>query len=89
MNTDRTLYSRSIYTIWDFLGDVGGLFDMIRLLAAPLVSLSSAILGTGLHRYLISALFKVERRLKPNEPLITHIRKRKPFYVHLCSWLCS
>ena len=89
MSPDTTLHSRSIYTVWDFLGDVGGLFDMIRLLTQPIVTLSSALLGTGLHRFLISALFKIERRQKPEEHFITHIRKRKPFHIQLCSWLCS
>ena len=28
-----THHKRSIYTVWDFLGDVGGLFDMLKLLA--------------------------------------------------------
>ena len=89
MSTDQTIHSRSIYTVWDFLGDVGGLFDMVKLLIQPLVTLSSALLGTGLHRYLISALFKRERHHRPNEGMITHILKRKPFHLQLCSWLCS
>ena len=25
-------HQRSIYTFWDYLGDVGGLFDMLKLI---------------------------------------------------------
>ena len=58
MSTDRVIYSRSIYGVWDFLGDVGGLFDMLRLLAEPVLALTSILFGSGLERYLISAIFK-------------------------------
>ena len=33
MDMDKVVHSRSIYTVWDFFGDVGGLFDMLKLLA--------------------------------------------------------
>ena len=29
MSLDRVQHTRSIYSVWDFLGDVGGLFDML------------------------------------------------------------
>ena len=29
--------SRAIYTVWDMLGDIGGLFDMLCILAGPLI----------------------------------------------------
>ena len=28
---------RSIYTIWDALGEIGGLIDMLRLLGWPII----------------------------------------------------
>ena len=35
------------------MGDVGGLFDMLKLLAEPVIALMSALFGSGLDRYLI------------------------------------
>ena len=52
MSTNRVSHSRAIYSVWDFLGDVGGLFDMLRLLAEPILALSTLLFGSGLDRYL-------------------------------------
>ena len=52
-------HSRSIYTYWDFLGDVGGLFGILQSLAYPLIALSSLLLNTGIDQFLIESLFKV------------------------------
>ena len=53
MDSDIVLHSRSIYSVWDFFGDIGGLFDMLKLLAEPVLALTTAILGSGLERHLI------------------------------------
>ena len=45
--------SRSIYTLLDVLGDVGGLFDMLRLIIENLIHLLTLILGSGLDRFLL------------------------------------
>ena len=52
-------HSRSIYTIWDLLGDVGGLFDMLILLAKPILSLYSLLIYSGIDSYLNQSLFKI------------------------------
>ena len=52
-------HTRSIYTIWDLLGDVGGLFDMLKIIGSPLVSFLSFVVGSGLEIHLIQLLFKV------------------------------
>ena len=44
--------------MWDFFGDVGGLFDMLRLIGSILISLFSSIFGSGLDRFLLEKLFK-------------------------------
>ena len=33
MSLDQVYHNRAIYTVWDFFGDVGGLFDMLKLIA--------------------------------------------------------
>ena len=55
---DITERSRAIYTIWDMLGDIGGLFDMLCLLASPLIQFISLIVGSGVDNHLIQLLFK-------------------------------
>ena len=47
-------HSRAIYNFLDFLGDVGGLYDAFKLIAAMLIS----VLGRdGLSLWLIGKLF--------------------------------
>ena len=62
MGTDQVMHTRAIYGVWDFLGDVGGLKDMLMLLAEPVVALFTALFGNGLDRYLVSILFKKKNR---------------------------
>ena len=53
MDSTIVYHKRSIYTFWDFLGDVGGLFEMLKLLAYPLTLVGSVLLGSGLDHFLI------------------------------------
>ena len=62
MNLDKVQQTRAIYSFWDFLGDVGGLFDMLKLQANPILAVLSALFGNGLESYLVSNLFVKERR---------------------------
>ena len=80
-------HSRAIYSIWDFLGDVGGLFDMLTLLAQPILALSTALFGSGLDRYLMATLFKKEKRYKFNQSIFSLIDQRKSTKVKCCNWL--
>ena len=44
MDLGRTTYNRSVYTIWNCLGDIGGLLDSLKIIGGlfiTLVSLSS------------------------------------------------
>ena len=51
-------HHRSIYTFLDFLGDVGGLLDGLKLIGGLLVSAYTFIVGNPLNAYLVNALFK-------------------------------
>ena len=53
LNPDKIILSRNIYGIWDFFGDVGGLFDMLRYLAYPILYFTTVLVGSGLEQYLI------------------------------------
>ena len=48
------IHSRQTYSLLDFLGDLGGLFDALRLIAAALVSPFSAL---ALKVSILSSLF--------------------------------
>ena len=50
---------RQIYTLWDALGDIGGLADMLQLIGWPIVAFANAIFGSGINRSLLQQLFKV------------------------------
>ena len=36
---DRLIYSRAVYNVFDFLGDIGGLASVLQLIAGTIVSL--------------------------------------------------
>ena len=80
-----------MYTFWDFLGDVGGLHDMLKLLGEFLMTIITMISGSGLERYLIANLFKVDP--KKTEKQVNYesnqIARRKPARFSLCNCLCS
>ena len=60
MNLDSTEFERSVYTVWDWMGDVGGLFGTLTILGAQIVSITSYISGNSLVRELIENLYFVE-----------------------------
>ena len=43
LHKDISIHSRQTYSLLDFLGDLGGLFDALRLIIAALVSPFSAL----------------------------------------------
>ena len=60
MHQDTVTHTRVVYTFWDFLSDIGGLFDSLKYIVIPIISLVHAVLGNQLDRYLISRLLKFE-----------------------------
>ena len=54
LDEEISKYSRQTYSLLDFLGDLGGLFDALRLIAAALVSPFSAL---ALKVSILSSLF--------------------------------
>ena len=53
LEEDAILEVRSIYTIWDVLGDIGGLIDMLRLLVMPIVTLLNFSFSLGINPFLL------------------------------------
>ena len=58
LSLDQTRQKRSIYTLFDVLGDVGGLLDGLRLLGGILMSIYTFIIGSPLKAFLVTSLFK-------------------------------
>ena len=61
MSLDLIEHERAIYTIFDLLGDIGGLSDILFKLGGILVWIISFLTGSGLDRLLVSSLFKQEK----------------------------
>ena len=47
VNTSLKTHQRSVYTFWDFLGDVGGLNDILCIIGQWLVLWIQLIVGSG------------------------------------------
>ena len=73
--TEKLNNTRSIYNFLDFLGDVGGLFDMLCIVATVLLHISTFIFGSGLNQYLLTNIFRVDNSAA-GEDTLTSIRQR-------------
>ena len=62
MSSDIIYEERSIYTFWDLLGDVGGLFGSLTFLSSIYISLVEYVIGNRLNQFLIAQLFTIERK---------------------------
>ena len=80
MNFKSTEFERSVYTVWDWMGDVGGLFGTLSILGAKIVTIVSYISGNSLTRELIENLYFVEapRRWMEMSDIGTWLKRRKP-----------
>lgn len=54
VSPDTVVYQRQVYSFLDFLGDVGGLLDALKLIG---VSLISFVYGGSLQHFLLSKVF--------------------------------
>ena len=55
---DTMMYERSIYTILDFLGDIGGLFDALGYISKLILFAFSVIFNNGPSSFIVARLFK-------------------------------
>ena len=51
--TDNKYYKRTVYTIMDFLGDVGGLFDALKGFGLILVAFYFRLRGDPVSEFLV------------------------------------
>ena len=57
LEKDVIHHDRSVYTLLDLLGDVGGLFDALKGISSIIVGLYFNIFGNPMHEYLLKAIF--------------------------------
>ena len=55
------VYKRSIYTLLDLLGDVGGLLDGLKIFGGMLTSLITCVFGNPLTAFIVNAVYKVDK----------------------------
>ena len=89
LDSKESYETRAIYTFWDLLGDVGGLYDMLKLLGQLIITCVQLYSGSNLNQYLVSHIFKKEanRRIRSNFTLIKWIGSRKPAKFKVSYWL--
>ena len=86
LSPDVNVHSRQIYTIWDLLGDVGGLLDFLKLLISPFLSFLAFISGTGFDTHIVESIFKVQKKVDLSTSIFDVIKRRKKLKIAACSW---
>ena len=88
---------RSVYTLFDLLGDVGGLFDALKGIMSTVVAFYFFIFGNPMHEYLLKALFindnkqrnSRKERLLPIPQRIQQLTRRTSFELSkVCCTRC-
>ena len=84
-SSETHVYSRAIYTFWDLLGDVGGLFDMLKLIGQAMIAFITSLSGSKLNRVLISQIFYLPNKKKQDQSVWNHIWTRKHLKPRTCN----
>ena len=89
MDLYRVSNQRSVYTIWDWMGDIGGLYGSLFLIGDQALALITYLFGDSLSLKLISTIFKEEasKRHRSSRSLLNWLQKRKPASFSRCAWL--
>ena len=61
LHPNRVIYKRSIYSFLNWLGDVGGLMDGLRVIGSIFMFFYTSFVANPLYTYLISTVFKVAK----------------------------
>ena len=87
LDSQNVNHTRAIYSALDFLSDVGGLYDMLKIVAEVLLALWSLIGGCGLDAYLLNSIFKESS--EPSSDTTNEIKSRRPFLVGWSLCCCT
>ena len=58
LSPDVEVHKRSIYTILELLGDIGGLFDALKGIFSILLSMNFAIFGNPIQEFLLRLIYR-------------------------------
>ena len=58
MSLDTIVHNRTIYNVFDWLGDIGGLLGILSSIGMFLMSTLTFCVGSQMEKYLITDLFK-------------------------------
>ena len=67
MSLDTQEHGRSIYSILDFLGDVGGLNSILLSIGQIFITAFSFIFGSALEKMLKTSVFENKNKKRPDE----------------------
>ena len=78
-------YKRSIFTLLDYLGDLGGLYDALNVVGLILVGIYKVVIGCELENYLLKMLFTRKQKRQALEAdntedeVLSSIKNQKHF----------
>ena len=88
-------YYRSIYTLLDFLGDIGGLFDALKALGFFFIFGHNLLFGSILEKHLLSKIFLLDPHMSkgnfatnPEQSLSKQLSVLKPFRLSKKIFTC-
>ena len=82
-DSNYQFYNRSIYTFFDMLGDIGGLFDALCYLSTMISFSVSMCTVSGQDRFIVSNIFQRESKKDPSPH--HRVTRRKPLVSRVCS----
>ena len=88
---EMSQYGRTVYTFYDLLSDVGGLYGTLQIICQVIVAVISTIFGSGLRGFIIGNLFKLdEEKTGSSETDEKQISPRKPAMFDIFSYsICA
>ena len=95
MSLDVVEHQRTIYGTLDLLADIGGLSDILYIIGGNLVAVMLFLSGSGLNRFLISSIFKLngdtsnKRTSNSLRNALDVIESRTQFPVKICKFFCQ
>ena len=77
MSIDTKQYSRSVYSILNFLGDVGGLLSILLPIGSGFIALLDSLFERTLDEFLIAKVFLRSKELKESEQNIVASKRNQ------------